>query len=130
MHGQIYVDVVIVAASKIKTWHIEMFIVAIILFGVVAISKNSYVEILGTLAVLASFGHTQISFRLQELEEQKPVPSVECHRYLTFYFFTKEFFWFSYFIATKSYSALFGVVLFLLYPIWRKIWRKANVNKV
>lgn len=111
---------------KIKTWQIEMFTVASILFAVFALTSKSYIELFGVFGVILSFGHTQISDRLQEEEEVRNKANektVECHKKLIWYFAGKEISWFCYFVFTKSYPALIGVVLFLLYPFWRKYWR-------
>jgi hypothetical protein len=49
---------------------------------------------------------------------------VECYRWARRYFVTKELFWCAYFALRGSWSALAGVGLFLLYPLWRRWWRK------
>jgi len=81
------------------------------------------IEILAALAVVLSFGHMQISSRLAEQEHSKATPSIRCYRRLSYYLVGKEVLWFIYFLTNKSYSALVGVVIFLLYPFWRKWWK-------
>ncbi|HVI39140.1 MAG TPA: hypothetical protein VM577_00635 [Anaerovoracaceae bacterium] len=85
---------------------------------------NSVLEWIGAAAVLCAFSHAQISDRMVEKQAIKVVPDVECYRKSIWFFVMKEALWFAYFILHHSYSALVGVILFLLYPIWRKIWRR------
>jgi hypothetical protein len=103
-----------------------MAVVAIILFLVVFFTKNTWVEYLGGLAVLLTFGHSTISERFREREAAKSKPSVECVQKTLYYFIGKELCWTVYFLQTKSYSALVGVGIFLLYPVWRKFWRRIH----
>lgn len=112
-----------------KTWHFEMAFVAIILFLVVFFLKNTWVEYVGALAVLLTFGHASISERFREREEAKQNPGVECFQKSLYYFLGKELCWTVYFLQTRSYSALVGVGVFLLYPIWRKAWRRYHPLK-
>jgi hypothetical protein len=108
-----------------KTWKIEMIVVAAILLTVNFFTQKLFtIEMLAATAVLLTFGHIQISERLAEKEAQKSFPEVECYRKLHYYFIAKELFWLAYFFMNHSYSALVGVFTFLAYPIWRKYWRK------
>jgi hypothetical protein len=108
---------------KLKTWYFETFFVALVLFLIIFFTKNVWREYVGGLAVLLSFGHGSIAERFREKEEKKNNPDVACFQYSLYYFIGKELCWLCYFIATKSYSALVGVVIFLVYPFWRKFWR-------
>ncbi len=113
-----------------KTWFYECIIVFILLVIQLIISSYflsfSYKEIIGLFAVMFSFMHGQVSDRLQEKQSIKIKPDVECYKYSTYYFITKEIFWILYFIISNTWSALSGAVIFSLYPIWRKIYRKFN----
>lgn len=106
-----------------KTWHIELAVVAAVLSAVALLSGGSLVEWIGTLAVLASFAHGQVSDRLAEREAARERPAVHCHRMSGRYFIAKEALWLSYFVTHRAWSALAGVLLFLLYPAWRRFWR-------
>jgi hypothetical protein len=93
-------------------------LLAIIYFG------HSKMEYIGWLAVLATFGHASIADRMAEKQAALATPTVECYRWSLGYYITKEACWFVYFIAFHSYAALCGCVVFLLYPIWRKFYRR------
>lgn len=107
-----------------KTWVYESIIVAIILICVTLVTSNgTLTEWIGAAAVFCAFNHAQISDRLAERQAIKVVPDVKCYWKLIWFFITKEILWFTYFMLQHSYAALVGVILFILYPIWRKIWR-------
>ncbi len=116
-----------------KTWVYEFTVVLIILVVVAVITKKGLIEWIGVLAVLVTFGHTQIADRLHEREAQRyqidKSAEVECYWKLNYYFYIKEILWFTYFVFLGAYSALVGVFLFLLYPIWRRYWRKKHPLK-
>jgi len=115
---------------QMRTWQIEMLVVTIILLAVNYFTDHLFsIEILAIIAVLLTFGHGQIADRLAEQESLKEKPEVECYRGMWYYFIGKECFWFLYFFFNKSYSALIGVFVFLVYPIWRRIYRK-NMRKL
>lgn len=111
-----------------RTYYIEYIFVTIILVAVALISKKGPVEWIGVLAVFFTFGHTQVSDRLQEAEAHRhknlEKVTVECYYKLNRYFYLKEICWFLYFVLIGAWSALAGVIIFLLYPRWRKLWRK------
>lgn len=125
-----------------KTWHYETAFVALVLFLVTFFFKNTPIEYVGSLAVLLTFGHAQISERLAEREalrnllyrlreegiekvvRKKDPLQVDCYKKMLYYFVGKELCWCVYFLTSKSYAALVGVVVFLLYPLWRRYWRK------
>jgi len=110
----------------LRTWMVETAVVASILSVVVLVSGSARIEWVGAAAVLASFGHASVGERLREREAARQVPSVDCHRWSTRYFMTKEALWAVYFAAKGSYAALVGVGVFLLYPLWRAAWRKRH----
>ncbi len=105
------------------TWHVELAFVATVLGFVVVFTGGHAVEWVGAVAVLASFAHGQVTDRLAEREAARARPSVDCHRWALGYYVTKEFAWLAYFTAHRTWSALVGVALFLLYPAWRRWWR-------
>lgn len=108
-----------------KTWHVEMLVVAVILLVVNLIAQRLFtVEILGAVAVILTFGHAQIADRMAEQESLRDKPAVDCYKKLWYYFVGKELFWCLYFLLNHSYSALVGVLVFLAYPVWRGIYRR------
>ena len=107
-----------------KTWKIEMLVVAVLLLTVNICTHKFYsIEILASIAVLLTFGHAQIAARLAEKEAKRTVVEVDCHGMMWLYFFGKEMFWLLYFFLNHSYSALMGVFIFIFYPFWRLIYR-------
>jgi hypothetical protein len=116
-----------------KTWHIEMAVVATVLLVLnIVTGKLFTIEALAAVAVLLTFGHAQVADRMAEQEELREKPSVNCFRMLWFYFIGKEIFWLLYFFLNHSFSALVGVITFLLYPAWRRAYRRkypVNANR-
>lgn len=101
-----------------------MLVVAGVLFAVNALRDNPFsLDLLAAGAVLLTFGHAQIADRMMEKEKEKAQPDVECYQKLLYYYVGKEVLWFLYFLLNQSYSALVGVVVFLIYPIWRRFYR-------
>lgn len=106
-----------------RTWMLEMTLVAFVLLVVVFLTGDGWLELVGAGAVLLSFGHAQVADRLAEREASRATVSVDCHRWATRYLVGKETLWLLYFVAHRSWSALAGVGLFLVYPAWRRFWR-------
>jgi len=108
----------------VKTWKVEMIIVASILLAINGFKPQfNWIELLAAVAVLLTFGHAQIADRMAEQEELRKNPSVDCYKKARYYFIGKEILWFSYFLLNHSYSALAGVGIFLAYPFWRRFYR-------
>lgn len=105
------------------TWKAEIAIVSAVLATVVLATRGGWTEWLGAGAVAFSFAHGQVADRLAEREAAREHPDVHCHAMARRYFIAKEALWFVYFAARGSYAALAGVVLFLLYPVWRRTYR-------
>jgi len=113
-----------------RTWRVEMLVVATVLLAVVAFTNGGGLELLGAGAVLLSFAHAQVADRLAEREASRARPSVECHRWATRYLIGKESLWLVYFVLHHSWSALAGVGLFLAYSPWRRYWRTHHPLKL
>lgn len=113
-----------------KTWQKEALAVALAL-ALVAYYKQQPLEWLGALAVLLTFCHAQIGFRLSEAEAARAITKtkvqVECYWKLQYYFVAKELCWFVYFGLLGAWSALVGVVVFLLYPVWRRYVTRGRI---
>lgn len=120
--------VILRAMAKIglPTWVFELSVVYTILSAVVVLTNGSALEWIAVGAVTASFAHGQVAERMAAKEAAREKPDVHCHAWSTRYFVGKEILWFVYFAAKGSYAALAGVVLFLLYPVWRKLWKCTN----
>lgn len=102
-----------------------MFVVAGILFGALLVFQRlTPKEVIGAVAVLLTFGHAQIGTRLAEAEGARSAPQVACHHKLAWYFSGREICWAVYFVWGHAYSAIVGVGVFLLYPLWRRIYRR------
>lgn len=111
---------------KFRTWHGEVAVVAATLAVVVIATGNAWREWIGAAGVLGSFCHAQIGVRFAEADAARTVPAVHCHRWSGRYFALREVAWFAYFATGRAWSALVGCVLFLVYPLWRKWWRRRN----
>lgn len=108
-----------------KTWHVETAVVALILLAVNLLTHRLFsIELLAAAAVLLTFGHASIADRLQEREALREATEVECYRKMWYYFVGKEMLWLLYFFLSHAYSALVGVFVFLLYPVWRRMYRR------
>jgi hypothetical protein len=107
----------------VKTWHAEHAAVAAVLGVVLFVTGAPPVELVGSAAVLAGFGHASVSARMSEAQKAMPAPSVECWRKATHYWIAKELLWVAYFVMHQSYAALVGCAVFLAYPLWRRWWR-------
>ena len=102
----------------------EMFFVFVVLAVVAFFSGNRLVEWVGVFAVLLTFAHATVANRMSERQALMLEPDVECYKWSDRYFVAKELLWFSYFLLHRSYAALVGVFIFLLYPFWRRLYRK------
>lgn len=107
----------------LRTWHIEHLVVAVALLTTLVATGGGLVELIGAIAVQASFGHAAITDRLTEREAMRASPEVDCYRWSWRYFVAKELAWLAYFVAHRSWSALVGVGVFLAYPLWRRWYR-------
>ena len=112
----------------VQTYVIEYVFVGGVLIAIALISHKGLVEWLGVLAVFLTFGHTSIADRLHEREAKRynidKKVEVNCYWKLNYYFYAKELCWLIYFLLLGAWSALAGVFIFLLYPLWRKVYRK------
>lgn len=107
-----------------RTWHYEVLIVSILLSLVTFFFANNWVNWVTTLAIVLTFQHAQIGDRLQERQEKLEIKTVECYHKLNKLFSAKELVWILAFLLMKNYSAIVGSVLFFVYPMWRKYYRK------
>jgi hypothetical protein len=92
------------------------------------ISAKGWVEWIGVFAVFLNFGHVSVADRLAESQSHKVSQGnkadIECYYKLQYYYYGKELLWLIYFVTLGAWSALIGVILFLLYTPWRRLWRK------
>lgn len=109
---------------KLRTWHVERAVAAGVLAIGAAFSATDWRAWLSAAAVLAAFAHGQIADRLAEREAARARPSVECHRKALLYFVAKEVLWVAFFLSTHAYPPLLGCAIFLVYPLWRRAWRR------
>lgn len=111
-----------------RTWHSESLFVLLVLIITAIISGKGWIEWIGVAAVFFTFKHASIAERLTEAENKRfkkgDTIMVDCYYKLPIYFYIKEILWFSYFIIMGAWSAVIGVFVFLLYPVWRKTWKK------
>ena len=108
------------------TWQIEAAFVGVMLLVVIAVSGGRWVEYIGAVAVFFTFMHAQVGMYMADAQQDMPQPTVQCWRWAQRYFFIKEILWLVYFVTLHAWSALVGVGLFLIYPVWRKYYKAAN----
>lgn len=121
-----------------RTWKKELAAVIVILAMVWFFSGGGLIEAVGSIAVIFTFCHSQVAFRLEEQHRdnlEQPdgsinVHTVDCFRWQSRYFCFKELCWLLYFSALGAYSALVGVFVFLAYPYWRKLHRRKVPDRV
>jgi hypothetical protein len=109
---------------KLKTWHYEHAVIITALLAVWIATGHHERELLGSVAVYLGHGCASIGARLEEREALKDKPSVSCVKQYWRYYVGKEIAWFGYFVWSGAWSALVGCVLFGVYPVWRRYWRK------
>ncbi|MFT5280654.1 MAG: putative membrane protein [Flavobacteriaceae bacterium] len=128
-----------------KTYHIENFFVLFILltvrfisggfsldFSTITLSNQDFIiwiaDWIALCAVYFTFVHASIAERMYEAEEKNTKENkennVECFYKLKKAYYSKEILWLITFTLLSAWSALVGVFIFLLFPIWRKAWRK------
>ena len=127
-----------------KTWHAEQAVAATILVAVTLATGGSWLELVGTAAVMLSLGHASVADRLAEAEHERRARqrvfdaavgfpmhdadrlAVTCHHWATRYLVGKEALWVVYFVVHHSWAALAGCAIFLAYPVWRRWWRSRH----
>src|ERR1700748_1321417 len=109
---------------KIKTWIVESAVVLALLLIPTLFTGFHWREMIGVLAVFFTFKQTQIADRMSEKNAKQATPDVHCYKWFYRHLIIKEVLWVSFFIMVKSWPALIGCAIFLLYPIWRKAYRK------
>lgn len=113
---------------NIRTYQLELTFALLFLGGVALLSRRGWIEWVGVAAVYFTFAHATVGDRLAEVQakeqKEKNKATVECYYKLEKYFYAKEICWCIYFFILGAWSALAGVFLFLMYPLWRKWWRK------
>jgi hypothetical protein len=116
------------ALFRCKTYHVEGGIVLLVLVMVAAFSDKTLVDYLGVIAIFFTFLHATIAEYLREAEAKRHLDNPEslnsCHHKLPYYFYAKEITWLLYFFLLGANAAIVGVLIFLLYQPWRRLWRK------
>lgn len=97
-----------------KTWHIELFVVSVILCATTYFFSNNAINWITTVAIIFTFQHAQIGDRLAERQKILDKPSVECYWKLRWYFGIKEVLWIVAFVLMHNYAAVVGSFVFSL----------------
>jgi|GEM_PF-3466901 len=120
---------------KLRTWHYEASFVAFVLV-IIAIATSPdpsralydnevLIDILiiwlSALAVLASFVHAKVGYRMAEALAASKAPPISCYEWSEKYWLLKELLWLGVFFLSGAYPAIGGAVLFIVYPAWRRI---------
>lgn len=117
------------AKRKRPTWHYEGFFVGSILLLVAYLTspsfsvdaKQFFIGWLSAFAVMGSFLHAKVGYRMSEAMEEAEMPDVYCYDFAGRYWVGKEILWFFVFLLSGAYPAIVGNIVFILYPAWRKI---------
>ena len=107
-----------------RTWHIEAAVMAAVLAVTVLVTGNQPIEWVGACAVFVMTRRVSVANRMQESEASQPAPSTDCYPWFQRYLVFGECLWTVYFLLLGAYSALVGVALMLLYPVWRRFYRR------
>lgn len=107
-----------------KTWQIESLVVLLLLTLSLFFKEVTFADVTCVIAVWVTFMHAQVADRMQEKQAAMVKPDVECFRWSNRYFYVKEILWVVFFISLHSYPALIGCFTFLIYPYYRKLYRK------
>jgi hypothetical protein len=119
------------------TWHYEAAFVALALITVAVLTspalaaalagvalKEFLIIWLSALAVFCSFLHAQVGTYMAEDMSHTEIPLTPCFHKLGEYWVYKEILWFLVFFISGAYPAIAGSVIFLLFPVWRKIYKQ------
>jgi len=110
---------------RLKTYQKEYIVVFLILIAPFFFTRQiRLTEVIAVLAVFFTFQHAQVSTALSEVQAIKDKPEVSCYKRSNIYFMLKEALWITFFIMIKSWAALSGAIVFFLYPLWRRYFRK------
>ena len=115
---------------KRPTWHYEAVFAGIILLTIALITtphpkediRGFIITWISAMAVMGSFLHAKVGYRMSEAMEAKNMPEVSCYTYAGSYWVAKEILWFIVFLASGAYPAIVGNILFILYPAWRQVY--------
>lgn len=109
--------------GHLKTWHWETLTVMAVMAAVVLLTGNRPIEWIGWAALMLAHGRNSVMIRMSEAQQQAGAGGphhVECHAWGTRYLWSGECFWACYFVMHRSWSALAGVAVFALFPLWRR----------
>jgi len=120
---------------KHPTWYYETAFAAIILLSVAALTspyptaglgwayiwKPFLINWLSAFAVLGSFLHAKVGYRMSEAMQASKAPTVSCYEWSGRYWLGKEILWFFVFLLSGAYPAIAGNIIFIIYPAWRQI---------
>lgn len=121
-----------------RTWQYEAVAVASILIIVSVLTSpnlslvatNSHTAIqffviwISAAAVFGSFLHAQIGAYMAEDMSYTEEPLTPCFHKLDTYWIWKEILWFLVFFISGAYPAIAGNIIFILYPTWRRTYKK------
>lgn len=79
----------------------------------------------GAAAVYSSFEYVTIATRLEEASHNGKTPLVKCVGKLLRVLVRREALWLLTFALLGAWTSMAGIPLFLLYPVWRRYYRRA-----
>lgn len=115
--------------SHINTWQLELLFVACVLIINLVYFSLRWQEWVSLVAILFAFMFGQVANRLSEAEMAygSAGPTIQKNKQSQkeqVFYLAKEVIWLAYFVSIGGYIALSGTILFILYPFWRKFYRR------
>lgn len=118
---------------NLKTYQLESAFVLTSLVLTALLFGKEWHEWIAVVAVFYTFKHASVSNRLEEKEAERKQKGervfVDCYEMAKKFFVAKEILWFAYFAINGSYSALAGVIIFILYNPWRRFYRRSDEKR-
>lgn len=108
-----------------RCWFIEAALVSIILSVSAILSGGKLTDWIGAAAVLLTFMHGQLSFDLQESQEQLPQATVPSFKWSGRLFIAKEALWLVTFMMLGAWPLFVATLIFAAYPAWRR-WLRSR----
>lgn len=108
---------------RFHMYQLEYVFVLVVLSGVALWHGNTLTEWVGVAAVFFGFCHMSVGLALEMKQSTKAVPDEHCYWKMSYFLYAKEAAWLVYFLLLHAYTALAGVLLFAVYPVWRRYYK-------
>ena len=99
---------------------VELLFVGFSLIIIALLGNGALTDWTASLAVFLGFFHAQLSFDLADESDSHSDIESDSSTALRCIFVLKESVWIVTFLILNSYPLLFGAIIFMTYPVWRK----------